>query len=104
MNIEILYTTKQDLSNKLLAVYTDNYKLERNLNFKPVLCNNVRQLFLNQKQSNPLFFGKTITIELPTDLTEESFVTSFGDRILRSVSDFGDDKTISALAISIQKD
>ena len=50
-------------------------------------------------ESNPLAFCEFSVVDIPTDLDDASFSTVFSEKLLRSVRDFGDEKTLVALTM-----
>lgn len=105
MDILVCYSKSIDKENSfnLLAIYTDNYSLEKKTNFKPKNGYLSREEHKNFIETNPYVFAHCFDSSINTDLDEESFVNQFSKKIKVSIEEYGDEKVITALSISEPK-
>lgn len=98
MKILVTYI-KQNNRPRILGLYTEAYSMERNNDFSPIFKSESLLDVENFLNLNPYSFCSYFYTDISSDLDEENFVNIFGNKILLSIENFGDENVLPALSM-----
>lgn len=90
---------KQGNRLRILGVYSETFSLERKVDFKPFKRNESLENVEKYFNISPIAFNDYFYTNVKTDMDEENFVAMFSDKLMLSISEFGDESTLPALSM-----